>query len=542
MKKILLGFLFIVLSSSFLFAQPWGALKQGEMAIGGIGDDRANSVVQTSDYGYVMLGSTTLPVAGAYIVKLDLAGNIQWTKIIDSIEASGIIQTLDGGYAVAGTIETASMLEIMLIKLSSLGNIQWVKTLENGNASYTVLRTYSLLQNSNGSYTILGSSLLTCGTCFCILQMITVDSSGNNEAIGDGSGAWTGWTGANIIKTADRGYLVSGDGAWPFFGPYYGPSSDLIKIDSTGYNAWGKEIEDSVSSYRPAINSIIQAKDLGFVVAGTSEVKDTSNNNDVCIMKLDSKGDVKWSKLIGGPGDDEAMSVVQANDGGYVMAGYTNSFGAGGYDVYIVKVDSVGNLLWTRTIGGTGNDYGETMVKCNDGGYAIAGYTNSYGAGGTDMYFIKLDSVGNMCSPMGSGGSITKKDSAFTFSDTVDVFLSPNSGSGATTLISLNESAGGNGSTRCSVVGVNNVSLPKDIITVSPNPSNGLFQLRINNYELGIKNKIEVYNVLGEQVYSQYSLPNTQYQIDLSSQPSGIYFYRVLSDSKFVGSGKLVKE
>jgi hypothetical protein len=544
MKKLTV-LLFLVLSSSFLFAQPWGQLKQGEMTIGGIGDDRATSMVQTSDYGYVMLGSTTSFGVGAYVVKLDLAGNIQWTKVIDSIQAGGIIQTSDGGYAIIGQGQTSSVTKIVFTKLSSLGNIQWTKILESGNSSYTVLYGYSLVQNSNNSYTILGSEWLTCGTCLSVLQVITIDSAGNNEYIRNGnSGAYQYWHGVNIIKTTNKGYLVSGYGVWSKLKPYPGPSSDLIKIDSTGKSKWGVALEDSVSGYAdsilnmPQINSIILTKDSGIAAVGFNPITYSNPNYEVSIIKLNSAGNIKWSRIIGGAGDDEAMSVVEANDGGYVMAGYTNSFGAGGYDVYVVKVDSVGNIVWTRTIGGKGNDYGESIVKCNDGGFAVAGYTDSYGAGGYDLYFIKLDSLGNLCSSTGTGGTITHKDSAFVHSDTTELYFSPNANSVLSNSTSINESYGGGGTSICSIVSVNNILLPNNLITVSPNPSNGKFTFQSS--VVSQKSSVEVYNVLGEQVYSQYSLPNTQYQIDLTNQPNGVYFYRVLSDGMFVGSGKLV--
>lgn len=98
----------------------------------------------------------------------------------------------------------------------------------------------------------------------------------------------------------------------------------------------------------------------------------------------------------GGPSNDQAHAIVQANDGGYVVAGQTASFGAGLIDIYVVKTNAVGTVIWTKTIGGIGNDYGRSIIKTFDGGYAVAGTTSSYGAGGDDFYLVKLDAAGNV--------------------------------------------------------------------------------------------------------------------------------------------------
>ena len=95
----------------------------------------------------------------------------------------------------------------------------------------------------------------------------------------------------------------------------------------------------------------------------------------------------------GGPSNDQAHSVTQANDGSYVIAGQTASFGSGGIDVYLMKTSALGSVIWTRTVGGSGNDYGRSIVKTFDGGYAIAGTTSSFGAGSDDFYLIKTDGM-----------------------------------------------------------------------------------------------------------------------------------------------------
>jgi hypothetical protein len=92
------------------------------------------------------------------------------------------------------------------------------------------------------------------------------------------------------------------------------------------------------------------------------------------VVKLDSSGNVVWTKTIGGSNWDYLWSIIQSGDGGYVVAGWTLSFGAGGADMYVVKLDSSGNVQWTKTIGGGGPDVANSIIQSSDGGYVVAGF------------------------------------------------------------------------------------------------------------------------------------------------------------------------
>jgi hypothetical protein len=135
---------------------------------------------------------------------------------------------------------------------------------------------------------------------------------------------------------------------------------------------------------------------------------------------------------------DQALSIIQSSDGGYIVVGRTQSFGAGGYDVYVVKIDSSGNVLWTKTIGGSSDDEAWSIIQSSDGGFAIAGYTQSFGAGGSDMYVVKMGPSGDICWSRGITNYVVSSVSssfsspstvAFPQSPTVTV-VSPASGSG----------------------------------------------------------------------------------------------------------------
>jgi len=157
--------------------------------------------------------------------------------------------------------------------------------------------------------------------------------------------------------------------------------------------------------------------DGGYVMVGSTGSFGLGNA-DVYMVKVDSNGTYEWSRSYGGPNSDIGKSVKQTSDSGYVITGYTNSFGAGGYDVFVVKTNSIGDTLWTNTFGGSNWDFGYEVVQTMDGGYAIAGETFSYGAGDNDMYLIRIDSSGDSLWTRTFGGA--EQDYGRTLLETAD--------------------------------------------------------------------------------------------------------------------------
>lgn len=138
-----------------------------------------------------------------------------------------------------------------------------------------------------------------------------------------------------------------------------------------------------------------QTLDKGYIVAGSTS-SFGQGNTDVYLVKLDSMGNIKWQQTYGGYNNETARSVVQLADSGYVAAGYTNSWGFGGYDVYMVRADKAGNLLWQKTFGGADWDFAYGLRQTSDGGFVMCGTTYSYGRGRADGYVIKTDASGNV--------------------------------------------------------------------------------------------------------------------------------------------------
>jgi hypothetical protein len=191
----------------------------------------------------------------------------------------------------------------------------------------------------------------------------------------------------SIIQTSDGGYALAGN-TYSFSG---GNNTDfwLIKTDSLGKELWNKTFgghRDDFGCY------VTQTLDGGYALAGITN-SSGYGREDVWLIKTDSDGNIIWNKTYGGALNDEAYSVLQTEDGGYVLAGSTYAYGSGLWDAWIVKTDSAGDFLWRQTYGGNGNDQATSFIPANDGGFVMSGSTNTFGAGCWDAWFIKVSSV-----------------------------------------------------------------------------------------------------------------------------------------------------
>ena len=139
--------------------------------------------------------------------------------------------------------------------------------------------------------------------------------------------------------------------------------------------------------------SVMQTPDGGYILVGNTG-SFGAGGHDVYLIKTDANGDTLWTRTFGGTYDDQGWSVQQTADNGHIIAGLTESFGAGESDVYLIKTDALGDMLWTRTFGGASGDFGSSVQQTADGGHIIAGGTSSFGADGGDVWLIKLDAVG----------------------------------------------------------------------------------------------------------------------------------------------------
>jgi len=205
--------------------------------------------------------------------------------------------------------------------------------------------------------------------------------------------------GANcLIQTTDGGYMVAGHTKSKGAGD---GDSWVIKLDKKGNKVWDRTYGGSDNDLAW---SLIQTTDGGFAVAGVTFSKG-AGYADIWVIKLDKKGNKVWDRTYGGSRADIAHSLIQTTDGGYAVAGYTSSKGADYIDIWVIKLDKKGNKVWDRTYGGSGNDGASSLIQTTDGGYAVAGWTDSKGAGDADIWVIKLDKKGNKVWDKAYGGS-----------------------------------------------------------------------------------------------------------------------------------------
>ncbi|MCP4668796.1 MAG: hypothetical protein GY849_20860, partial [Deltaproteobacteria bacterium] len=166
----------------------------------------------------------------------------------------------------------------------------------------------------------------------------------------------------------------------------------LLKYDGTGNLTWAKTAGGASND---TASSVSQTGDGGYIVAGQTHSYG-AGSCDVFLLKYDGTGNLTWAKTAGGTDADYGLSVKQTGDGGYIVVGFTESYGAGHEDVLLLKYDSSGALTWAKTAGGTGNEISWSMSQTSDGGYIVAGVTESYGAGNRDVLLMKADSNGDI--------------------------------------------------------------------------------------------------------------------------------------------------
>lgn len=203
------------------------------------------------------------------------------------------------------------------------------------------------------------------------------------------------WEEGYLVKqTSDGGYIIAGRTEWYYGDRPWERSSDvyLIKTDPNGNTKWQRTFGGTDEEWG---YSVQQTSDGGYIITGGTSSFDAVLR-DVYLVKTDSVADLQWQKTFGGSGDDCGRSVQQTSDEGYIIAGYTSSFDHGNYDICLIKIDSGGSKEWQKTFGGMGADHGYAVQQTCDNGYIIASMTNSFGTGRWDVYLIKTDSAGNL--------------------------------------------------------------------------------------------------------------------------------------------------
>jgi hypothetical protein len=446
---------------------------------GGTAYDWGYSVQQTTDGGYIITGWSDSYGAGEvdiYLIKTDASGDTVWTKTYGGTDRDGgnfVQQTSDGGYIITGETWSygAGYFDVYLIKTDASGNTIWIKTYggpadDKGN---------SVQQTTDGGYIITGWSD-SYGAEWDDVYLIKTDASGDT--------VWTkthGGTeidlGYSVQQTTDGGYIITGMTL-----SYGAGLADvyLIKTDSSGDTVWTKTYG---GTYWDEGYFVQQTIDGGYIITGGTESYG-AGYSDIYLVKTDASGDTLWTKTYGGSDLDVGISVQQTIDGGYIITGDTESYGAGYSDIYLIKTDASGDTLWTKTYGGTEHDGGSSVQQTTDGGYIVTGGTESYGAGEYDVYLIKTDSLGYV-------GIQEKEDQRKVINDMR--------------------------------------------FAISPNPFSQATCLQLQSAIKGKASQLDIYNLSGRMVKS-IKLITSSYRLGAELSP-GIYFLK-LNDKP---AGKVVK-
>ena len=363
-----------------------GAQYVFEQTFGGVDKDEGYSAVETSDGGFIVAGRTFSFGAGesdVYLIRTDAAGETTWTRTYGGEEveyAYSVEETDDGGYIAAGWTSSygAGRDDIYLIRTDSAGDTLWTRAYGGPDPDLG----FSVRQTADRGYVVAGGTRsLGAGSWDVIL--IKADSIGDAvwvQTYGDTDPD----LGFSVRETADGGYIIAGRSR------SYGAGGDdvyLIRTDDAGDTVWTRTYggPDDDEGY-----SVDETADGGYIVVGKTRSFGGGPCN-VYLIKTDGVGDTVWTRTYGGRAVDWGSGVEQTTDGGYVVVGRTYEFGAGGSDVYLVKTDDAGDTVWTRTFGGPEDDWGYSVAQTADSGYVIAGWTESFGAGDFDVYLIKTE-------------------------------------------------------------------------------------------------------------------------------------------------------
>jgi hypothetical protein len=355
---------------------------------GGANYEDARCLVETVDGSFVLTGLTYSlgdPFGDVWLIKTDMNGNELWTKTYggaDYEEARCLVETDDGGFALAGytASEGDPFGDFWLVRTDAEGNMLWNQTY--GGTSWD--EVHSLVETDDGGFAMTG---LTCSYGYAgtgDVWLVRTDAEGNmlwNQTYGG-----TSWDESNsLIETTDGGFAILGKTS-SFGSGWF--DLWLIKTDLYGNEMWNKTYG---GSSKECGFSLVGTVDGGFAVAGCT-FSFGEGSSDVWLVRTDAEGNMLWNQTYGALDSEEALCLVGTVDGGFAVAGYTFSFGEGSSDVWLVRTDAEGNMLWNQTYGGSSWDGGFSLVETADGGFVVTGQTYSFNDPSGDVLLIKFES------------------------------------------------------------------------------------------------------------------------------------------------------
>jgi hypothetical protein len=356
---------------------------------GGAKYDAARDLIITAD-GYLLAGMTTSSGIGyvdSFLMKLDKLGHKKWENTFggqNDDRIFSVIMAENGDFAAAGYTSSfgAGNNDFYLIRTDPNGNLKYAKTFGGKGRD----EAYSIVETPDGGFLLAGLSDSFKKRDIYDIYLVRTDSEGNSlwtRAIGGKRSDQA----ACVIDSKDNGFIVAGTTS------SFGVKNNniiMIKVDGRGNTLWMKTYggpdDDSCSG-------VIKLSSGNYALIGTS-TSGQKKDSDILLLETDSMGNSLWSKTFGGPGVDQGVTVRECNDGSMVIGATSESYSYGSSDIALIKTDSSGNTLWIRHYGGKGDDYLGNIQVQEDGGIAAAGWVNTGTRGNYGAYFFKTDKDG----------------------------------------------------------------------------------------------------------------------------------------------------
>jgi hypothetical protein len=347
--------------------------------------DGASSICPTFDGFYIVTGfvngSDIWVGCDLWLLKLNAQGDTLWTRTYGGSQndvGSRVIETFDHGYIILGETESfgTGNVDIWLLKTDNAGDTIWTRTY--GGAGWE--GASSVQQTPDGGYIVVGSTA-SFGAGYADVYIIKTDANGVAQWTRTYGGA--NWDGAFSVDVAtDGGYIIAGQTASSGAGNTEGW---LLRTDTTGDTLWTRTYGGSDED---EFRSIAETSSDRIVLAGQTK-SSGSGDFDVWLTEVDLGGNILWTRTYGGALAEIGGYIIELTSG-YLVVGHSQSFGNGDFDIWLLRTNTTGDTIWTQTHGGYDIELGLSTVQTPDGGYIVAALTSSFGAGGSDVYLIKL--------------------------------------------------------------------------------------------------------------------------------------------------------
>ncbi|MFX0065079.1 MAG: hypothetical protein ACFFC7_23125 [Candidatus Hermodarchaeota archaeon] len=318
------------------------------------------------------------------LMGLSGRGTVHWTHSFNSTAIQKVSSTSNGGLVAVGhTLRSGATLneELYLYHLDAQRRVVWERTYAPPNAHYAQILFPSVIQTADGGFVVVA----LVNEVRTWLWLIHVNAYGSplwNVSAREYP-AYGDVIPQALLQTPERDFVIAGL-------LYDDEDAMLLYILPSGVPLWNHTYG---GSRLDVISSLIQTSDGDFVLAGYAN-SFGAGDRDAWLIRTDADGIPRWNQTYGGAQDDVFSSLVQTSTGDFVLAGYTNSFGAGDRDAWLIRTDADGIPRWNQTYGGLESDYVSTVLQATDGGFILAGTTYSFGVGNSSAWVFKTDSLG----------------------------------------------------------------------------------------------------------------------------------------------------